>query len=99
MSNFLYKFLGAVSGLILFWSVTPRIRGELSFVSIFITVVISTVGAPLTLGALSRYGPFTESPESLFIAAALNGLALIPLARYLSVKSSPQTKGGKENEI
>jgi len=102
MSDFVYKLLGAVSGLILFWSVAPKIRGELSYVSLFMTVVIATVGARLTSGVLANYGPFNDSPESLFIAAALNGLALLPLARYLSAKAAPQPptkKEGTDHEV
>lgn len=92
MSSLLYKVLGSMSGLVLFWSVSPGIRGELSYLSLFTSLVIATIGAPLTSGALAKYGPFTDSPESLFIAAAINGLLILPAARYLSVKSDSKPK-------
>jgi purine-cytosine permease-like protein len=88
MSTLIYQILGALSGLVLYWSVSPQKKDWSTFVSLVFGSVIATVGAPFTASYLSRYGPFTESPDGLFVAAAINGLVILPAVRYISLRAN-----------
>jgi hypothetical protein len=87
MSTLFYKALGALSGLVLYWSVSPQKKDWSTLISLVFGSVIATFGAPFTASYLSKFGPFHESPDGLFVAAAINGLLILPVVRFISVKA------------
>lgn len=89
MSTIVFKLLGALSGLILYWSVSPSgTRTRSTVLSMALGLVIATVAAPFTAMYLSKFISVQESPDWLFVAAALNGLVILPTVRFLSVKAN-----------
>jgi hypothetical protein len=87
MSTLVYKILGALSGLVLYWSVSPQQKNWSTLISLVFGSIIATVAAPVTLSYLIKFGAFNESPDGLFVAAAINGLFILPVVRFVSVKA------------
>jgi uncharacterized membrane protein YeaQ/YmgE (transglycosylase-associated protein family) len=88
MSTLLYKILGALSGLVLYWSVSPQKKDWSTFTSMVIGSVVATIASPFTAEYLSKYGPFNTSADGLFIAAAINGVFILPAVRFISAKAN-----------
>ena len=92
MSNLVYKILGALSGLVLYWSVSPPQTSRSTPVSLLFGSIIATAASPATLKVLIKFGVSEDLPDGLFIAAAINGLFILPVAKFVSVKASSRRK-------